>query len=54
MLKEDTTRKERVNEIVTEFEACNSKEYKVEAIWKSAVYASKAKGYLPSVYYLLV
>ena len=32
----------------------NNKEYKVEAIWDSAVYASKLKsGYLSSFYYLV-
>ena len=36
-----------------EFEAGNSKEYKMEAIWDCAVYANKAKGYLPSLYYLV-
>ena len=36
-----------------EFEAGNSEEYKVEAIWDSAVYASKAEAYLPGLYYLL-
>ena len=31
----------------------NSKEYKVEAIWKSAVYKKKLEGYLPRLYYLV-
>ena len=35
-------------------ETGNSKEYKVEAIWNSTVYANKAKRHLPSLYYLIV
>ena len=38
-----------------EFEAGNSEEYKVEAIWDSAVYTSKSEsGQLPGLYYLVV
>ena len=36
-----------------EFEAGESEEYKVEAIWNSAVYVNKAKGHLPGLYYLV-
>ena len=36
-----------------DFEAGNSKEYKVETIWDSAVYARKSKGYLSGFYYLV-
>ena len=52
---EDSTRKEWVDERMTELklEAGNSKEYKVEAIWDSAVYISNSEsGQLPSLYYL--
>ena len=37
-----------------EFEADNSKEYKIETIWDSAFYANKAEGYLLALYYLVV
>ena len=36
-----------------EFEASDSKEYKVEVIQDSAVYANKAKGHLPGLYYMV-
>ena len=54
LLEQDTTRKERVDEQVTELEAGDSEEYKVEAIWDSAVYASKSEsGQLSGLYYLV-
>ena len=31
----------------------NSKKYKVEAIWDSAIYVREAKGYLSELYYLV-
>ena len=38
----------------TELAAGDSEEYKVDAIWDSAVYASKSKsGQLPGLYYLV-
>ena len=48
LLELDTTRKERVDEKVTEldFEAGDKEEYKVEAIQDSAVYARKSEGHL--------
>ena len=56
LLEQGTTRKERVDKkvIELEFEAGNSKEYKVEAIWDSTNYANKAEGHLPGLYYLVV
>ena len=56
LLKQNITRKEQVDEKVTEFkfEASNSKEYKVEAIWDSVVYVNKANGHLPGLYHLVV
>ena len=37
-----------------ELEAGDSEEYKVEAMWNSAVYASKLEsGQLPGLYYLV-
>ena len=54
LLKQDTISKERVKK-VPELNAGNkgSNKYKVEAIWNSAVYAKKSKGYLPGLYYLV-
>ena len=56
LLEQDITKKERVDEKVTEldFKASNSKEYKVEAIWDSPVYANKSKSdHLSGLYYLV-
>ena len=55
LLEQDITRKERVDKKVTEldFEGGNSKEYVVETIWDSAVYAKKLKGHLLGLYYLV-
>ena len=57
LLEQDTTRKGRVDENATELDAGNndSGEYKVEAIWDSAVYARKSEsGHLPGLYYLVL
>ena len=54
LLEQDITRKERVDEQVTELEAGDSKEYKVEAIQDSALYVSKLElGQLPGLYNLV-
>ena len=55
LLEQDTTRKERMDEKVTEldFEAGNSEKYKVKAIWDSAVYAGESKNHQPKLYYLV-
>ena len=54
LLEQDTTKEGRVDKRITEMEAANSKEYKVEAIWDNAVYASKSElGQLPGIYYLV-
>ena len=56
LLEQDTTRKKRVNKRLKELEleAKNSKEYEVETIWDSAVYASKLESsQLPALYYLV-
>ena len=55
MLEQNTTKKGRMDKKVTEleFEANDSEEYKVEAIWNSAVYANKVKSHLPGLYYLV-
>ena len=56
LLEQDTTKKRRVSKEVLELNASNKdrKEYKLETIWNSAVYANKLElGYLPSLYYLV-
>ena len=37
-----------------EFEADDNKEYEMKAIRNSAVYAKKADGHLPGLYYLII
>ena len=51
LLKKNTTKKKRVNKKVIELEANNNKEYEVEEIQNSVVYANKEEGYLPGLYY---
>ena len=55
LLEQNTTRKRRVDENATELDAGNEgSEYKVEAIWDSAVYVRGSEsGYLPGLYYLV-
>ena len=57
MLKQDTTKKGRVDEVTSqlEFEGnSDGKEYEVEAIRESAVYAKESEGgHLPGLYYLV-
>ena len=55
LLKQNITKKDRV-EKVPGFDANNnSKKYNLEAIWDSAIYANKSKpGYLLGFYYLVV
>ena len=57
LLKQDTTRKGRMNQLFPEpepeFNAGNNKKYEVEAIIDSAVNAKEAEGHLPSLYYLV-
>ena len=58
LLEQDTTRKGRMDEKIAEqleFEASgNNKEYEVEGICNSAVYARELEaGYLPGLYYLV-
>ena len=56
LLEQDTTKKKRVDENITEleFDAGNSEEYKVEEIWDSAVYAKESEGHLLRLYYLVI
>ena len=54
LLEQDITRKERVKKVPELDAGDKSKEYKVEAIWNSAVYAIESEsGHLPGPYYLL-
>ena len=55
LLEQDTTKNEQMDKKVTEldFEAGNSEEYEIEAIWDSAVYARELEGHLPGLYYLV-
>ena len=57
LLEQDTTRKGRMNELFSKpepkFDTGDNKEYKVEAIMDSAVYAKEAKEHLPSLYYIV-
>ena len=52
LLEQDTTKKGREFS-VPEFELGDDKEYKVETIQDSAVYAKKVDGHLPELYYLV-
>ena len=52
LLEQDTIRKGREFS-VPEFEPGDDKEYEVEAIRDSAVYAKEADGHLPGLYYLV-
>lgn len=57
LLKQDITKKRQVDEKVRQinFEVGNNKEYKIEAIWNSMVYARESDlGYLPRIYYLVL
>lgn len=51
LLKQDITRRERVDKNVSilDFDASNSKEYQVEAIWDSAIFIHEAEDYLPGL-----
>ena len=42
-----------MNDMQLEFEAGDDKEYKVDGIWDSAVYAKESAGQLPGLYYLV-
>ena len=60
LLEQDTTREGRVDENATKLAELNagddedSGEYKVEAIWDSAIYAKESEsGHLPGLYHLV-
>ena len=56
-MKQDITRKEQINKPFLKpelkFDISDNKEYKVEAIKDSAIYAKKAEEYLIGLYYLV-
>ena len=57
LLEQNSTKKGRVNntQLDFEFEGGDNKEYEVNGIWDSAVYAKKsAIGQLPELYYLIL
>ena len=55
LLEQNTTKKRQVYENVTELNTGNenSREYKIEAICNSTVYARELAGHLPEFYYLV-
>ena len=55
LLKQDTIKKERIDENITELEfgAGNSEEYKVEASRDCAVYTKESEVYLTGLYHLI-
>ena len=55
LLEQDITKKGQMNNMQLEFKASNDKEYEVDGIWDSAIYAKKsATGQLPGFYYLVL
>ena len=53
-MEQEITRKEQLKKVSGLNVGDNSEEYKVEAIWDSAVYAIESKsGHLPELYYLV-
>ena len=53
LLEQDTTKKGQVNDLQLEFETGNKKEYEVNSIWDSAIYAKESAGKLSGLYYLV-
>ena len=53
LLEQDTTKKGQVNDMQLEFKAGDNKEYEVDGIWDSEVYARGSVGQLPGFYYLV-
>ena len=55
LLEQDTTKKGQMNDMQLEFEAGDDKEYKVNGIWNSAIYAKESTtSQLPWLYYLVL
>ena len=54
LLEKNTTKKRGLINMQLEFEAGNDKEYKIDGIWDSTVYAKESTtGQLPRLYYLV-
>ena len=53
LLEQDTTKNGRVNDMQLKFEAGDDKEYEVDGIWDSAIFAKESAGQLPGLYYLI-
>ena len=54
LLEQDITKKRQIDKNATELDAGNdSKKYKIEAIYKSAIYARKSAGHLLELYHLV-
>ena len=56
LLEQNITKKGQVNDtqLNFEFEAGNNKEYEIDGIWDSAVYAKESAGQLLGLYYLVL
>ena len=54
LLEQNNIKKERIEKVLELDAGDDSKEYKVEEIWNSAIYAMKSEsGHLPKLYYLV-
>ena len=53
LLKQDITRKERVEKVPELNVGDDSKEYEVEAIWDSTIYIRESEGHLPGFHHLV-
>ena len=57
LLEQGTIRKKQINELFPKpkpkFNTGENKEYEIEAIIESAVYAKEEEGHLPGLYYLV-
>ena len=54
LLKQNITKKRRVNDMQLEVEAGDNKKYEVDGIWDSAVYTRESARQLPMLYYLVL
>ena len=54
LLEQNITKKGQVNDIQLDFKAGNNKEYEVDGIQDSAVYAKKSTSQLSGLYYLVL
>lgn len=54
LLEQNTLKKGRIDEMSQpELERSSRKEYEINAIYDSKVYANESEGYLPGLYYLV-